>query len=70
MVEIEFLARFNGLTDWRLKPVLSEPGAVATGFRAAKAKTEKDVKTPYGTLLEVDHAVNDVAMGRETRKAS
>ena len=26
--------------------MLSEPGAVATGFRAAKAKSEKDVKTP------------------------
>ena len=29
------------------KADLSEPGAVATGFRAAKAKTGKDVKTPF-----------------------
>ncbi len=28
----------------------SEPGAVATGFRAAKAKSEKDVKTPSRSI--------------------
>lgn len=34
----------------RAKADLSEPGAVATGFLAAKAKSEKDIKTPSRTL--------------------
>ena len=34
----------------KAKADLSEPGAVATGFLAAKAKSEKDVKTPSRSL--------------------
>lgn len=34
----------------KAKADLSEPGAVATGFRVAKAKSGKNVKTPSRSL--------------------
>ena len=39
-------------------------------LREAKAESEKDVKTPFGLLVDGYHAVNDVAKCRETREAS
>jgi len=39
------------------------------GFRAmtAKAEVNKDVKTPFRSVVEPNHAVNGVAICRETR---